>query len=129
MNQERTPELTLTRDTTHPVFGGVTFTRHCNNELRPRPIYGMLTHDFEACMDACAIWSMWCPDNFGPHINSTCTGVRFVPAWTDRNLAYNHSARGNCFIHSSVGMADLKKPELPGDVTCHSALVVSVDGS
>jgi hypothetical protein len=79
-------------------------------------------------MDACAVWSMSCPDNFGFHTNATCGGVRFVPAWSDRNLAYNHTARGNCFLHASVNVADLKEPDLLGGVTCHSALVVGSEG-
>ncbi|KAL2264521.1 hypothetical protein VTJ83DRAFT_7031, partial [Remersonia thermophila] len=43
--------------TQYPAFKRVAFSRHCNRELRPRPVFGMLVHDFDACMDACAIWS------------------------------------------------------------------------
>ncbi|KAL1841779.1 hypothetical protein VTJ49DRAFT_6617 [Mycothermus thermophilus] len=126
-NEKITGTTYTPRRTQYPVFKRVTFVRHCNKELKPRPIFGMLVHDFDACMDACAIWSRWCPDNFGRQTNATCTGVRFVPAWSDRSRAYYHSARGNCFLHSDVTKGDLKEPQVPEGVTCHSALVLSAD--
>jgi hypothetical protein len=86
----------------------------------------MLTLDFEACMDACAAWSAHGATVLGKdNTNATCGGVRFVPAWTDRAVAYKRNARGNCFLQSAPQSVDsLTKPDLAGDVTCHAAILV-----
>jgi hypothetical protein len=100
--------------------------RHCNFQLHEFPIYGMLTPDFDACMDACAAWSYKGKDILGDkNPNAICGGVRFVPAWTDKTVAYNTNARGNCFLHSAPQKSgDLRKPNLKNGVTSHAAIVI-----
>ncbi|KAK4147263.1 uncharacterized protein C8A04DRAFT_34008 [Dichotomopilus funicola] len=107
------------------IFHQKTFTRYCNSQPKAFPIYGMLTLDFEACMDACAAWSDH-PEILGPgNTNATCGGVRFVPAWTDRAVAYKSNARGNCFLQAAPQTTkDLMKPDLTDRVTCHAAILV-----
>ncbi|KAL1840167.1 hypothetical protein VTJ49DRAFT_741 [Mycothermus thermophilus] len=129
-------KLTGTTYTTR-LFGQVTFTRYCGRELRRPRMYGMLTQDFESCMDACAVWSTNAPEfigrvvlsdsTHGIHPNATCGAVRFVPAWSDRKSAYDDAARGNCYLYAApVTVSDLINPALPGGKACHSALVRGV---
>lgn len=90
-------------------------------------MFGMLTQDFETCMDTCASWTSKGDDVIGTNeINSKCGGVRFVPAWTDRTEACNKQARGNCFLQGGRQTRDrLQKPDLAEGVTCHAGLVTT----
>jgi hypothetical protein len=109
------------------VFDQVQFVRHCNREPIDFPMFGMLTQDFETCMDACASWTWKGADVIGADkLNSKCGGVRFVPAWTNRTEAYNKQARGNWFLQAGRQTMDkLKKPNLADGVTCHAGLVAT----
>jgi hypothetical protein len=86
----------------------------------------MLTLDFEACMDACAAWSSRGRDVLGKdNPNAICGGVRFVPAWTNKTVAWATNARGNCFLHKTPQtVEDLKEPDLKNKVPCHAAILV-----
>jgi hypothetical protein len=111
---------------TTQIFGKVSFIRYCNAQPKEFPIYGMLTLDFEACMDACAAWSSRGRDVLGKdNPNAICGGVRFVPAWTNRTVAWATNARGNCFLHKTPQtVEDLKEPDLKNKVPCHAAILV-----
>ncbi|KAH6640178.1 hypothetical protein F5144DRAFT_87683 [Chaetomium tenue] len=111
---------------TTQIFGKVSYVRYCNAQLKQFPIYGMLTLDFEACMDACAAWSSKGREILGKdNPNAICGGVRFVPAWTNRTLAWATNARGNCFLHKSPQTVDdLQDPDLKDKVPCHAAILV-----
>ncbi|KAH6843427.1 hypothetical protein B0I37DRAFT_217727 [Chaetomium sp. MPI-CAGE-AT-0009] len=122
---DRNERISGTTYTTQ-IFGKVGFIRYCNAQLKEFPIYGMLTLDFEACMDACAAWSSKGPEVLGEdNPNAICGGVRFVPAWTNRTLAWATNARGNCFLHKTPQTVDdLMEPDLKDKVPCHAAILV-----
>ncbi|KAK4148350.1 hypothetical protein C8A00DRAFT_19811, partial [Chaetomidium leptoderma] len=113
---------------TTPIFNKITFVKYCHSQPKQFPIYGMISPTFEDCMDACAAWTYRGRSVVGQkNANAVCGGVRFVPAWRNKTVAYHINARGNCFLQAAPQTKqDLETPALSQGVTCHAAVVVNL---
>ena len=84
------------------------------------PLFSLFTPDFATCMDACAAYSKYVPERFGASVNSTCGAVSFIPAWTDKAVALNGKAPGNCYLKPPTNATSLMIATI--GVDCHSAV-------
>lgn len=82
--------------------------------------------NFDDCMDACAHWRHYAPQDFGDGSarNQTCAGLSFIPLWTNRTDAVNGNAPGNCYLKPGPqNRTALTDPNIGTPV--HAALLVS----
>jgi hypothetical protein len=76
----------------------------------------------DSCIDACSSYSMYTPRFFGSSHNTTCGGVSFVPLWTDKAIAQNGTAPGNCYLKPTPqNVAGLNLPTIGTE--CHAAIL------
>ncbi|CAJ2513923.1 Uu.00g020420.m01.CDS01 [Anthostomella pinea] len=86
---------------TSQFYGKPTFKVYCNSDTPNGPLASLFVGNFDDCIDACASWSSYVPGDFPDNstsINATCSGVSFIPAWTNRTFAVEGSAPGNCYL-------------------------------
>ncbi|KAK7958485.1 hypothetical protein PG996_010078 [Apiospora saccharicola] len=116
----------LTRDcsTNSTGVSGTTYTSKffdlssyqiaCNKDTANVPLQGLFVGNFDDCMDACASYTHHISENFAnstANVNKTCSGVTFVPGWTDRQVAVKGTAPGNCYLKPGPqGKAKLSVP-------------------
>ncbi|KAJ8131272.1 hypothetical protein O1611_g2353 [Lasiodiplodia mahajangana] len=82
-------------------FGSPTFEIFCNTEVHIPPVQSLFVSNFDECIDACASYSFYTAGNFPnftSSVNSTCDLVTFVPMWTNRSVALQSNAPGNCYL-------------------------------
>ncbi|KAK6828199.1 hypothetical protein PG990_009814 [Apiospora arundinis] len=73
----------------------------CNRDTPISPLQSIFVANFDDCLDACASYTKYTPGNFANTTssgNKTCSGVTFVPGWTDRKTALQGFAPGNCYL-------------------------------
>ncbi|KAI0017198.1 hypothetical protein F4780DRAFT_782517 [Xylariomycetidae sp. FL0641] len=78
-----------------------TFTIYCNSDTPIAPLLSLFVGNFDDCMDACAFYSHYIPEDFASKAtaaNATCDAVSFIPAWTNRTFALDGYAPGNCYL-------------------------------
>lgn len=90
--------VTETTYSAFPLIGAQTFTRYCNKDAKFEPVMKMFAASFSMCMDACASYTKYVSLNFGRDGSTTCWGVSFVPAWTNKTVASQANAPGNCYL-------------------------------
>ncbi|KAK0751079.1 hypothetical protein B0T18DRAFT_387255 [Schizothecium vesticola] len=112
--------VTGTNYTAFKVLGALRYTLYCNRDSKPAPLLSLFTPDFETCMDACAAYTRYIPESFGTGANTTCGAVTFIPAWTDKSVAFDGRAPGNCYLKPTVNAASLMVSTI--GVDCHSAV-------
>ncbi|KAI0106194.1 hypothetical protein GGR51DRAFT_518200 [Nemania sp. FL0031] len=91
--------VTATRYTS-AFFDRSTYTIYCNNDAPNPPLQSLFVGNFDDCIDACASYSTYTSGNF-PNVTSgnfTCSGVSFIPDWTNRTTALQFNAPGNCYL-------------------------------
>ena len=103
-----------------PVLGALRYTIYCNRDSKPAPLFSLFTPDFETCMDACAAYTRYIPERFGAGANTTCGAVSFIPAWTDKTVAFDGRAPGNCYLKPTLNATSLVVSTI--GVDCHSAV-------
>ncbi|ETS82943.1 hypothetical protein PFICI_04819 [Pestalotiopsis fici W106-1] len=76
------------------------YTIYCNRDTPNAPLSSLFVANLDDCMDACSSWSYYAPSDFpnGTATNQTCSGVSFIPAWTNRTTAVAGTAPGNCYL-------------------------------
>ncbi|KAI1496481.1 hypothetical protein F5X99DRAFT_400317 [Biscogniauxia marginata] len=92
--------VTGTEYTTH-FFGRANFKIYCNSDTPNAPLQSFFVGNFDDCLDACAAYSYYIPSDFSNNatsVNATCSGVSFIPAWTNRTFAEQGTAPGNCYL-------------------------------
>ncbi|KAK7749996.1 hypothetical protein SLS62_008105 [Diatrype stigma] len=107
-----------------------TFQVYCNTDTPNNPILSLFVANFNDCMDACAHWTYYLPSDFNisssnssARINQTCDGLSFIPLWTDRTVALDGHAPGNCYLKAGpLTKAALKEPNAGTPV--HAAILV-----
>ena len=84
----------------------------------------MFAANFDTCMDACAAWNKYALGLFGDNgTNKSCDAVSFIPLWTDKGIAQDGAAPGNCYLKPGPqGESNLKSNNIGTEV--HSALRV-----
>ncbi|KAK9422495.1 hypothetical protein SUNI508_00358 [Seiridium unicorne] len=89
---------------TSSFFNDATYTIYCNQDTPNTPLQSLFVGNFDDCMDACSSYSDYMPSNFpnSTATNSTCAGVSFIPAWTNRTTAVDGTAPGNCYLKPGV---------------------------
>ncbi|KAI1330985.1 hypothetical protein F5Y16DRAFT_321655 [Xylariaceae sp. FL0255] len=78
-----------------------TYTIFCNNNAPNPPLLSLFVGTLYDCIDACALYTAYIPGNYPNYTNpanGTCSGVSFVPAWTNRTAAQVDNAPGNCYL-------------------------------
>lgn len=92
--------VTATRFTSQ-FFGRLTYTIFCDSDAPNPPLQSLFAGNFDDCIDACASYSVYTAGNF-PNTKSngnfTCSGVSFIPDWTNRTTALEVNAPGNCYL-------------------------------
>ncbi|KAI1108885.1 hypothetical protein F5Y14DRAFT_57849 [Nemania sp. NC0429] len=95
------PESVTASRYTSQFFGRLTYTVFCDSDAPNPPLQTLFVGNFDDCIDACASYSVYTAGNF-PTIRSsgnfTCSGVSFIPDWTNRTTAMEVSAPGNCYL-------------------------------
>ncbi|KAI0390389.1 hypothetical protein F5Y17DRAFT_468978 [Xylariaceae sp. FL0594] len=109
-------------------FNRRTFKIYCNSDAPNPPLQTLFVGNFDDCIDACASYSTFTAGNF-PGIKSdanfTCSGVSFIPAWTNRTYALKENAPGNCYLKPGPqNVTALTHPNADSD-TVHAAILVS----
>ncbi|KAI1811369.1 hypothetical protein GGS20DRAFT_563212 [Poronia punctata] len=117
--------VTATRYTSQ-YFDRPTFKIYCNSDAPNSPLQTLFVGNFNDCMDACASYTTFTPGNF-PNIsrssNFTCSGVSFIPAWTNRTTALELDAPGNCYLKPGPqNTTALTHPNGDGDAV-HAAIL------
>lgn len=83
------------------VFDRSTYTIYCNDDAPNPPLQSLFVGNFDDCIDACASYSTYTRGNFpgmAMSANFTCSGVSFIPDWTNRTTAMAVNAPGNCYL-------------------------------
>ncbi|KAI1122778.1 hypothetical protein F5Y10DRAFT_67333 [Nemania abortiva] len=86
---------------TSQAFGSPSFKILCNTEINMNPVQSLFVSNFDDCIDACASYSFYTAGNFpdaAPSNNLTCNAVSFVTQWTNRSVALQNNAPGNCYL-------------------------------
>ncbi|KAK8080373.1 hypothetical protein PG997_008191 [Apiospora hydei] len=86
---------------TSKFFDQSSYQIACNKETPIAPLQGIFVGNFDDCIDACASYTKYTLENFAnttSNTNKTCSGVTFVPGWTDRQTALKGFAPGNCYL-------------------------------
>ncbi|KAI1170562.1 hypothetical protein F4777DRAFT_108830 [Nemania sp. FL0916] len=115
--------VTKTRYTTD-FFDRSTYTIFCNNDAPNPPLQSLFVGNFDDCMDACASYSTYTAGNF-PFAkigNFTCSGVSFIPDWTNRTIARSINAPGNCYLKPGPQNATALSPN-SGGTAVHAAIL------
>ncbi|KAI1150860.1 hypothetical protein F4825DRAFT_463076 [Nemania diffusa] len=92
--------VTATRYTSS-FFDRSTYTIYCNDDAPNPPLQSLFVGNFDDCIDACASYSTYTRGNFpgmAMSANFTCSGVSFIPDWTNRTTAMAVNAPGNCYL-------------------------------
>ncbi|KAI3318699.1 hypothetical protein HD806DRAFT_511614 [Xylariaceae sp. AK1471] len=95
------PDAVTATSYTSKFFSRPTYQIYCNNDAPNPPLQSFFVGNFDDCMDACASYSAYTPGNFPNNTiprNSTCSGVSFIPDWTNRTTAVAGNAPGNCYL-------------------------------
>lgn len=94
----------------------------CNVDATNKPLLALLVPDFDHCMYACASYTRDMPDFFpeDEQGNATCTGVSFIPSWTEWEGLIAAKSRGNCYLKRDRMDANTSYKTPSGAVT-HSA--------
>ncbi|KAK3390505.1 hypothetical protein B0H63DRAFT_519723 [Podospora didyma] len=109
------------------ILSNASFKRYCNLDAPNPPLLSLFTSDFKTCMDACAAYSKYEPGFFGSNVNTTCSAVSFIPAWTNKTTALLGTAPGNCYLKPGPqSEGNLTTPNI--GVSVHAALLLA-DGS
>lgn len=88
--------------TAFPLYGSSKFTMFCNRDTDKPPLLGLFVSNFNTCMDACASWTKYLPDDMtSTASNLTCGAVSFIPLWTDKTHAKDGGAPGNCYLKAA----------------------------
>ncbi|KAB5572478.1 hypothetical protein GE09DRAFT_1217038 [Coniochaeta sp. 2T2.1] len=105
------------------LLGNTTFTVYCNRDAPGDSHMSLFTANMDSCIDACSSWSMYTSRAFpGNGRNTTCGGVSFIPLWTDKVVAKNGSAPGNCYLKPAPqNFAALETPMIGTE--CHAAIL------
>ncbi|KAM7206891.1 hypothetical protein V8F20_002597 [Naviculisporaceae sp. PSN 640] len=120
------PEGTTGKNyTSFGLLGSQTFTMACGKDTIHDPLLGLFVSNFQTCMDACTSYSKYVPGTFDlpRNVNSTCGAVSFIPLWTNREMAFEGGAPGNCYLKPGpMVLADLRTANIGTE--CHSAVLV-----
>ncbi|TGJ80187.1 hypothetical protein E0Z10_g8584 [Xylaria hypoxylon] len=95
------PDSVSATQYTSAFFSRQTFKIFCNSNAPNPPIQSLFVGTFDDCIDACAFYSAYTAGNFPDISNSanfTCSGVSFIPDWTNRTTAQGLNAPGNCYL-------------------------------
>ncbi|KAI0538000.1 hypothetical protein GGR58DRAFT_321689 [Xylaria digitata] len=95
------PDSVSATQYTSAFFDRPTFKIYCNSDAPNPPLQSFFVGNFDDCIDACSSYSAYTAGNF-PRIstsaNFTCSGVSFIPDWTNRTTAQSVNAPGNCYL-------------------------------
>ncbi|KXJ86202.1 hypothetical protein Micbo1qcDRAFT_237129 [Microdochium bolleyi] len=113
---------------TSAFFGKTSYKIYCNANAPNPPVMNLFVGNFDDCIDACASWSEFAPkiaNNTSANNNATCAGVSFIPLWTNRTIAIDGFAPGNCYLKPGpLNRTSLLSPNIGGDAV-HAALLVN----
>ncbi|KAI5868380.1 hypothetical protein GGS23DRAFT_545190 [Durotheca rogersii] len=108
-------------------FNTPTFTIYCNSDAPNPPLQSLFVANFDDCIDACASYSFYIPSDFpnATALNTTCVGLSFIPAWTNRDFAFDGNAPGNCYLKPGPqNETALRTPNIGGSAV-HAAILDS----
>ncbi|KAI0847511.1 hypothetical protein F5Y00DRAFT_241012 [Daldinia vernicosa] len=107
-------------------FNNPTFKIYCNSDAPNNPLSSLFVGNFDDCIDACASYSFYIPSDFASNStsgNATCAGVSFIPAWTNRTVAFDGDAPGNCYLKPGPqNQTALNNPNIGGSAV-HAAIL------
>ncbi|KAI1775062.1 hypothetical protein F4818DRAFT_59732 [Hypoxylon cercidicola] len=86
---------------TSQFYNRDTYRIYCNSDAPNAPLSSLFVANFDDCIDACASYSFYIPMDFSTNStsgNATCAGVSYIPAWTNRTVAFDGDAPGNCYL-------------------------------
>ncbi|KAI0525861.1 hypothetical protein F5B22DRAFT_588072 [Xylaria bambusicola] len=124
----KNPDSVTGTQYTSDFYDRSTFKIFCNSDAPNPPLQSFFVGTFDDCIDACASYSAYTSGNF-PDVSSssnfTCSGVSFIPDWTNRTTALSVNAPGNCYLkpgpQKSTG---LTHPSAEGPAV-HAAIISS----
>ncbi|KAK4181841.1 hypothetical protein QBC36DRAFT_305886 [Triangularia setosa] len=89
--------------TSYKRFKSLKFTRYCQRDPEGSVLMVIFTSNFQQCMDACASYTTYLPENFPSGGDKTkCDGLSFIPEWADKAVASKENSKGNCYLKSGV---------------------------
>ncbi|EHA54920.1 hypothetical protein MGG_01729 [Pyricularia oryzae 70-15] len=88
--------------TAFELLGSTIFTMRCGKDVNAPVLMSLFVPDFNSCMDSCSSWTTYAPRMFGSNDNTTCTGVSFIPLWTNKTIALKGGAPGNCYLKKNA---------------------------
>ncbi|KAI1133696.1 hypothetical protein F5Y10DRAFT_228366 [Nemania abortiva] len=119
--------VTATRYTSS-FFDRSTYTIFCNSDAPNPPLQSLFVGNFDDCIDACASYTTYTSGNF-PRLTSsanfTCSGVSFIPDWTNRTTALSQNAPGNCYLKPGPQNSTALTHPDPNGVAVHAAILES----
>ncbi|KAK0735842.1 hypothetical protein B0T21DRAFT_384597 [Apiosordaria backusii] len=89
--------------TSYKRFSSLKFTRYCQRDPEGTMLMVIFTTSFQQCMDACASYTTYLPEQFPTGGDKTrCDGLSFIPEWADKAAAAKENSRGNCYLKTGV---------------------------
>jgi hypothetical protein len=119
-------EFGFTYTTICTDFNRPTFKIYCNSDAPNPPLQTLFVGNFDDCIDACASYTTFTAGNFpklSSNANFTCSGVSFIPSWTNRTYALINNAPGNCYLKPGRQNATALTHPNADSIAVHAAIL------